>query len=188
MTTRAALNILGSDGSIIDVTSLGVSTITTEHPSTGKYLVFGTLGMAPPPLGWGYVVNQVDTDKIIDTVFADGLLTVSVTKGGELTDLVHSITLHVSVEELPPADVSELPAPVEPLPIDPLQAAQEEYTRLRGIADYAIAPLQDAVDIEEASVEDAALLILWKKYRIALGKVVSQPGYPDVIDWPPLPA
>jgi hypothetical protein len=188
MTTRAALNILGSDGSLIDVTSLGIEKLSTSHPDTGVYVIAGTLGMAPPPLGWGYVVNQVDSDKTINTAFADGLLTVSVTKDNEPSNLLHSITLHVSVEELPPAVVPEPPPPVTPQPIDPQQAAHEEYSRLRAIADYAIAPLQDAVDVEEASDSDLVSLKQWKKYRIALGKVADQPGYPDAIDWPLPPA
>jgi hypothetical protein len=184
MTTRAALNILGSDGSLIDVTSLGFDQLSTMRPDTGVYVIKGTLGMAPPPLGWGYVVNQVDLDKTINTAFADGLLTVSVSKDGELTDLIHSITLHVAVEELPPAIIPDTPVPAPPQPVDPLETVIEEYTRLRANADYAIAPLQDAVDVEEATDEDRSRLKLWKKYRIALGKIVDQPNYPHAIDWP----
>ncbi|MFI8645920.1 tail fiber assembly protein [Pseudomonas iridis] len=188
MTTRAALNILGSDGSLIDVTSLGIEQLSTSHPDTGVYVIDGTLGMAPPPLGWGYVVNQMDSDKTISTDFADGLLTVSVTKDEEPANLLHSITLHVSVEELPPAVMPEPQPPTPPQPVDQQQAANEEYSRRRAIADYAIAPLQDAVDVDDATDEGLAWLKLWKKYRIALGKVVDQPGYPDVIDWPLPPA
>lgn len=63
-----------------------------------------------------------------------------------------------------------------------------EVSRLRSIADYAIKPLQDAVDIDESTPEGLAALTLWKKYRIALSKVEAQPGYPVSIDWPSLPA
>ncbi|WP_122868016.1 tail fiber assembly protein [Pseudomonas viridiflava] len=62
-----------------------------------------------------------------------------------------------------------------------------EIARLRKIADYTIAPLQDAVDIDEATPEEAAALTKWKKYRIALNRIPAQPGYFDVIDWPVMP-
>lgn len=183
MTTRAAVNILGADGAVIDVTSLGVSTITTEHPGPGQYLVHGTLGMVPPPEGWGYVLNQVDAACSVVIGYNEGVLAVSVTKDGEPTDLAHSITLHVAVDSLPVQTVPELAAPAA----DPLESAHTEIARLRAIADYAIAPLQDAVDVDEATDADVASLKAWKKYRVALSRVPEQAEYPDVIDWPVAP-
>ncbi|PLU86358.1 phage tail protein [Pseudomonas plecoglossicida] len=174
---RAAINILG-DGSIIDITSLGKADITVEHPGPGQYQVAGTLGMCPPPEGWGYVINQMDAGASVVTSFADEVLLVSVTKDGEPADLLHSITLHVSVEETP------VPLPPEPIPADPLQQAQEEAARLRVIADAAIAPLQDAVDLEEATEAEVVLLKEWKRFRVALNRLPEQAGYPANIEWP----
>ncbi|MDD1979272.1 tail fiber assembly protein [Pseudomonas putida] len=57
----------------------------------------------------------------------------------------------------------------------------------RDVADDAIAPLQDAVDLEEATETEVAVLKAWKKYRIALIRVPDQPGYPGTIDWPAPP-
>ncbi|WP_286913298.1 MULTISPECIES: tail fiber assembly protein [unclassified Pseudomonas] len=181
---RAAINLKG-DGSILDITSLGKSDITVEHPGPGQYLVAGTLGMCPPPEGWGYVINQMDAGSSVATSFADGVLLVSVTKDGEPADLLHSITLHVSVEN-PPA--IELPQPLPPEPVDPLQVVQAEAARLRLIADAAIAPLQDAVDLEEATDAEIARLKEWKHYRVALNRLPEKSGYPVEIDWPALPA
>ncbi|MCV4283191.1 tail fiber assembly protein [Pseudomonas capsici] len=59
---------------------------------------------------------------------------------------------------------------------------------LRAAADYAIAPLQDAVDIDDATDAEIALLKAWKKYRVALIRLPEQPGYPSKIDWPAVPA
>lgn len=185
MTTRAAINILGADGTLIDVTSLGVATITTEHTGPGQYLVYGTLGMVPPPIGWGYVLNQADGGASVNISFNDGVLAVSVAKDGEPADLVHSITLHIAVEELPPL---EIPEPILPPAADPLEQAQAEAARLRQTADYAIAPLQDAVDIDEATDADVVALKAWKKYRVALNRVGEQPDYPLTINWPVAPA
>lgn len=57
----------------------------------------------------------------------------------------------------------------------------------RVAADAAIAPLQDAVDIGEATDEETALLTAWKKYRVLLNRVSAQAGYPNTIDWPNTP-
>ncbi|MNO00757.1 Caudovirales tail fiber assembly protein [compost metagenome] len=67
------------------------------------------------------------------------------------------------------------------------QIAAETAAR-REVADNAIAPLQDAVDLDEATETEVAALKAWKKYRIALIRVPDQPGYPDTIDWPAPPA
>lgn len=179
MTTRAAINILGSTGEVIDITSLGVSNLTTQHPGPGQYLVLGTLGMVPPPLGWGHVVNQLDADCSVSISFNEGILAVSVARDGEPSDLLHSITLHVAVEELPPM--------VAPEP-DKAELAQRELSSRRSDADHAIAPLQDAVDVDEATESDMAALKAWKKYRLALSRVPDQAGYPLSIEWPVAPA
>lgn len=63
-----------------------------------------------------------------------------------------------------------------------------ETAARRAVADAAIAPLQYAVDVDEASTEEVALLKLWKKYVIALTKLPQQAGYPATVDWPSLPS
>lgn len=69
-----------------------------------------------------------------------------------------------------------------------LDAVATESTKRRAVADKAIAPLQDAVDIDDATAADVLLLTAWKKYRVALNRLPEQPGYPSVIDWPVAPA
>lgn len=63
-----------------------------------------------------------------------------------------------------------------------------ENSRRREIADKAIAPLQDAVDIDDATEVEVALLKAWKKYRVALNRQPDEPGYPDNIVWPVQPS
>ena len=70
---------------------------------------------------------------------------------------------------------------------DPLAEAVAEYNRLRGVTDFVIAPLQDAVDVGEATETEFAALNAWKKYRVALSRVPDQQGYPLSIDWPAAP-
>ncbi len=68
-----------------------------------------------------------------------------------------------------------------------LESVQAELAGYRKIADEAIAPLQDAIDIDDATDEEKALLTLWKKYRVALNRLPDQEGYPNTVDWPALP-
>lgn len=69
-----------------------------------------------------------------------------------------------------------------------LASVQAETARLRKIADDAIAPLQDAMDLGEATAEEGAALTAWKRYRVALNRLPDQAGYPGEITWPELPA
>ncbi|TDJ77233.1 phage tail protein [Pseudomonas putida] len=69
-----------------------------------------------------------------------------------------------------------------------LVRVQAETARLRQVADTAITPLQDAVDVDDATDEEKALLTLWKKYRVALNRLPDQEGYPATISWPAPPA
>lgn len=55
------------------------------------------------------------------------------------------------------------------------------------MASEKIAPLQDAVDIDEATDEEVAKLKEWKKYRVQLNRLESQSGFPREIDWPVVP-
>ena len=66
--------------------------------------------------------------------------------------------------------------------------AMAEVAQRRAAADLAIAPLQDAVDLDDATPAEAEALIAWKRYRVSLNRLQDQPDYPSAIDWPALPA
>ncbi|NMZ37094.1 tail fiber assembly protein [Pseudomonas proteolytica] len=59
---------------------------------------------------------------------------------------------------------------------------------LLAIAALRIAPLQDAVDVDDASPDDVAKLKKWKQYRVALNRIDQQAGYPTEIEWPVEPS
>lgn len=69
-----------------------------------------------------------------------------------------------------------------------LEIAEKERDRLLGVAAIRIAPLQDAVDLDEATAADITLLKKWKQYRVAVNRTPDQPEYPKVINWPPEPS
>jgi len=181
---RAAINIVGATGAMYDLTSLGGIDVGSYRKDVGVYCVTGALGMVPfPPLdqGWGFSLHPSENQALVDTSFSDGLLTVTVTMDGQPYDLKTMITLHILVPDL---EAIVVPPPVA----DPLVEAQSEVNRLRATADYVIAPLQDAVDIDEATDADLAALKAWKKYRVALSRVPDQADYPQTIEWPDVPA
>ena len=65
------------------------------------------------------------------------------------------------------------------------QAAQEKANLLM-IATSAIAPLQDAVDLDMATEAEKNMLNEWRKYRVLLTRVGT--GSAPIIAWPELPA
>jgi hypothetical protein len=83
---------------------------------------------------------------------------------------------YVDGEFIPPPATPPDPAVI-------LAAARAQRDYLIRYATLRIDPLQDAVDLEEDDA-DPALLLAWKKYRSALGKVENKPGWPDNPDWP----
>ena len=66
--------------------------------------------------------------------------------------------------------------------------ATAEIAQRRATADFAITPLQDAVDLDEATPEETDALKAWKRYRVALSRLPEQSGFPETIAWPELPA
>lgn len=78
------------------------------------------------------------------------------------------------------------------LPSPPVEQFREmalsERDRGLSVAALRIAPLQDAVDLDDASEADLAELKKWKQYRVALNRIELQAGFPTNIDWPVLPS
>lgn len=75
-----------------------------------------------------------------------------------------------------------------PTPEQILKSAIARRDDLLLAASIRIAPLQDAVDFDEATTEEIASLKLWKQYRVAVNRVQDQPSYPSTIQWPVQPA
>jgi hypothetical protein len=75
--------------------------------------------------------------------------------------------------------------PPAPSPAEILAANTATRDALLAQAAIAIAPLQDAVDLDEATAEETALLKLWKQYRVAVNRVdLALP----VSTWPASPS
>ncbi|CUJ00101.1 Bacteriophage tail assembly protein [Achromobacter aegrifaciens] len=62
-----------------------------------------------------------------------------------------------------------------------------ERDTLLAEAAIRIAPLQDAVDVGEATAEEEAALTAWKRYRVALNRIEQSPGFPRDFAWPERP-
>lgn len=65
-----------------------------------------------------------------------------------------------------------------------LAGALSQRDRLITLAATRIAPLQDAVDLDDATEGDVANLKKWKQYRVAVNRVPDQAGFPNEIVWP----
>ncbi|EMS1064490.1 tail fiber assembly protein [Providencia stuartii] len=63
--------------------------------------------------------------------------------------------------------------------------AEQQKQSLLAEATEAIAPLQDAIDLEMATEEETASLKEWKKYRVLLNRVDTSTA--SDVDWPEKP-
>lgn len=74
----------------------------------------------------------------------------------------------------------------QPLPTDEQLRAEAVCKRdvLLTRATLQMAPLQDAIDIGDASDTEVTRLSKWKRYRVDLNRIQNQEGYPKTIDWP----
>lgn len=87
-------------------------------------------------------------------------------------------------------DESGRPVLVDPpIPSDKDLVAMFVATRdgLLRSATERIAPLQDAVDLDDATEADLDALKKWKQYRVSLNRLQDQPGFPGEITWPRQP-
>ncbi|EMT3688115.1 tail fiber assembly protein, partial [Salmonella enterica subsp. enterica serovar Bredeney] len=64
-----------------------------------------------------------------------------------------------------------------------LRQAEETKRRLLQMASEKIAPLQDAVDLDEATDKEKASLLAWKKYRVQVNRVDT-----SIPTWPGMPS
>lgn len=80
---------------------------------------------------------------------------------------------------------SELPYLSDP-EINYLELAKKKMAEYRARADAEIAPLQDAVDLLQATETEKSTLLAWKSYRLALYRIdISDP---ENVVWPAAPA
>lgn len=77
-------------------------------------------------------------------------------------------------------------APVPPTHQELISAAKSNLELLMTAANYVITPLQDALDIDDATEEELTLLKAWKTYRVLLNRLDLSTA-PD-ITWPEIPA
>lgn len=71
--------------------------------------------------------------------------------------------------------------------LDALRAdALSRRIELLSEAALEMAPLQDAVGLQMATIEEQARLEAWQRYRVELGRIEQQEGFPRTIVWPTL--
>lgn len=80
---------------------------------------------------------------------------------------------------------SELPYLSEP-DINYLELTKKKLAEYRTRADAEIAPLQDAVDLMQATETEKSALLAWKAYRLALYR--TDISDPENVVWPAVPA
>lgn len=94
--------------------------------------------------------------------------------------------------EVGPDEFFSLEILLDPVPLPPTveeltATVKERRNQLLAAAANRMGPLQDAVDTNRATAEEAGRLLLWKGYRIDLNRIETQDGFPLDIEWPVSP-
>lgn len=69
-----------------------------------------------------------------------------------------------------------------------IASAESKRKYLMSVAAENIFPLQDAVDMEEATEGEINSLKAWKLYRVELSRLDQKEGWPSDIRWPKSPS
>lgn len=126
-----------------------------------------------------YAVISETSGEVVNVIVWDGETQFDLEKGMVLvsTDVAGPGWSYVGGEFLAPPE-PEVPPPT---PEQAIANNTAERDRLLAAATLAIAPLQDAVDLDEATAEDIATLKKWKQYRVAVNRIdltLESPGWP----------
>lgn len=89
-------------------------------------------------------------------------------------------------EQFVPYDAAKAPTPPEPPAPTAEEVLTERDARLAAAA-LRMAPLQDAVDLGDATGAEETALTAWKQYRVKLNRIELQSGFPAAVVWPVAP-
>ncbi len=170
---------------------VGETTADPDPLVADNWLVPAQATLVPPPAN---AISKV-------SVWADGQwLTVDDLRGVKYSK-VDGSTVQWSELGAIPDDLTDLPYPGPfnkwngaeweiDVEAEQLELANQTLIAREGllvVATLRIAPLQDAVDIDDATSNDLAMLKKWKQYRVALSRIEQQAGFPLTIEWPVAP-
>lgn len=131
----------------------------------------------------GVIVQFQDTEQFEYVAPLEGQEVVEITAAQFEKQESYLSVINGKLSKKPPVE-PPLPQPSAEVLRERAQAQQYEALR---VAAEAMAPLQDAVDLDEATAAEQARLKAWKRYRVALMRVPEQTGYPQAIEWPLAP-
>jgi len=122
----------------------------------------------------GVVYELLTTDGDITEMFPPGMEWIAL--GEADSDVAQGWIYDAATEAF------TAPVPPVPTPENIVSTNTATKTFLLALATVAIAPLQDAVDLDDATEADLALLKKWKQYRVAVNRIdltLKDPAWPD---------
>ncbi|KIP96947.1 tail fiber assembly protein [Pseudomonas sp. HN2] len=160
--------------------------IGAQLPSNAVTL---SIELAPAPRGYAWVYDngslQQQVDRRGNVYHTDTGLRESWTKLGDLpeglTELPWPGGFHAWIDNAWQLDEVARLADLKRVVL-----AQRDV--LLGNALLRIAPLQYAEDAGDANHDEQLQLLEWKLYSVELNRIDKQPGFPEAINWPVLPA
>jgi hypothetical protein len=155
---------------------MGESLADANPLEEGNWLIPAHAYLDAPPVAGEHeaAVRKDDAWVIVDDFRGVAYYTNSPEK--HVIDELGAVVPAGATSEPPPPTTAELTA-----------SALGQRDGLLYTAGLRIAPLQDAVDLGDATDADVANLRLWKQYRVAINRIPDQPGFPRTINWPSQP-
>ncbi|NHR08064.1 tail fiber assembly protein [Chromobacterium haemolyticum] len=179
------------------------------HPDTGEFLGITTANLSPLDVEETWLIPAHATEQEPPPA-GDKQVAVYRDNGWQLAADFRTIKLWSQASAQPvTAKIGDTPDSLQATELEPpsfaiwvgrgwqidavaQRAAQAltveaETASRRAVADAAIVPLEDAVELEMATPAELAAMKSWKRYRVMLSRVPQQPGYPAAIEWPTAP-
>ena len=130
------------------------------------------------------VYALIESDFVVNIVLWDGNVETWTPPEGQLAvECPEHLAVTIGSKYINSEFVLEPPRQIpESTPEEILQMNTALRDAYLSVAALAIAPLQDAVDLGEATTDESVSLLKWKKYRIAVNRVdvsTKGPGWPE---------
>lgn len=127
----------------------------------------------------------VEDGEVVNVVAWDGVTPWEPPEGSQVVSIPSDVNAGIGWAYIDGVFAAPPPPPVQPKSAEQILAENTAARNaLLDAATRAIAPLQDAVDIGEATDDDAANLKAWKTFRVAVNRIVLTVDSPT---WPSPP-
>jgi hypothetical protein len=147
----------------------------------------GTVGGDSSVGSFASATGGADGGELVVIVAAGDEIPISLRFHADIVAALREVPAGVTVNEGDSYSEADGFGPPPPAPAPTAAEVLVARDALLREATLRIAPLQDAVDLDDATASEVAALKAWKQHRVALSRLEQQAGFPAAVDWPKAP-